>query len=186
MDTSSDADAPVENFKLVANTLANYNHQKSENEKLIVKLENITEQLKALYNIDFDTGYLPKGIENDANKTKDVYEVAAEKLVLLSNENYKILNNLQYQLRVRNKLIKFVGEYSKLIDLIKGYLLTNDFEIYKSSAGNEQLVQILKDDLLFLEQKNKTNKNTDYKHMYTTLSKKLKDILETLEKLERS
>ena len=186
MDTSSETEAPVENLKFVVTTLAKYNSQKSENEKLITKLEAITQQLKTLYNIDFDTDFSTGNVSIDLQQKNNEYEDAAQKVISLSNENYKILNNLQYQLRVQNKLIKFVSEYTKLIDLIEDYLLTNDFEIYKSSAGNQKLVQILQDDLQFLEQKNKVINNTEYKNMYRSLSIKLRDVLTSLEKIEKS
>lgn len=185
MDSSSEVDVSVEKLKLVADSIAKYNSQKSENEKLISKLQVITEELKSLYNVEFDDAYLVEDGKTDLKTTKREYETEAEKLIGVSNENYTILNNLQYQLRVRNKIIKFMDEYNQLIDLIKGYLANNVLEIYKSNKGNKELKQVIKDNIRFLEQKNRVNKNTSYKNMYAALSIKMKDILHSLERMEK-
>lgn len=184
MDSSSEVDVSVEKLKLVAESIAKYNSQAAENEKLISKLQIITEQLKSLYNVQFDDGFLVQENELDSKTKISEYETEAEKLMVLSNENYKLLNNLQYQLRVRDKIMKFMNEYNQLIDLIEGYLANNTLEVYKSNKGNKELMRVIKDNIRFLEQKNRVNKNTSYKNMYAALSIKMKDILHSLERLE--
>lgn len=184
MDSGSEEDVSIEKLKLVADSIAKYNSQKSENEKLISKLENITEQLKNLYNVKFDDGFLLKDTKEDLKTTKSEYEIEAENLIAVSNENYKIINNLQYQLKVRNKIMNLINEYNQLIDLIEGYLVNNMFEVHKSNKGNNDLIQMLKDNIKYLEQKNILNKNTNYQKMYAALSIKMKDVLHSLEKME--
>lgn len=185
MDSSSEVDVSAEKLKLVADSIAKYNCQKSENEKLIAKLQIITEQLKSIYNVEFDEDFLVEDSKIDSKTTKSEYETEAEKLITVSNENYKILNNLQYQLRVRNKIMKFISEYNLLVDLIKSYLANNMLEDFKSNKGNKELTQVIKDNIRFLEQKNRVSKSTNYKDMYAALSIKMKDILHSLERMEK-
>lgn len=167
-------------FKNLLKTFADYNTQNKDNDVIIDQLEGMTKSLAEIYNIDYKIMSLEDSKGTSQSKC-DTVEQKAQNYINVSNENYNLLRDIQFQLKIRDKLVFLINDFNEILEYLQNHIQDNLKDLTYKSLNQSSILEKVREDVESLKQIRSNECELDFKKVYVKISKDIEEIIDALQ-----
>lgn len=178
LDTSNEASTI---FDVLMDSFSGYQQQKKDADLAIEKLEKAIKSLAAVYNIDYKAYSLEKR-DNQKDLNDDPVEKISRDYVQMSNENYALLRDIQFQLSIRDKVLYLINDFNEVIEFLKNQIESNIKNYMSENEDQKSVLRRIENDIELLRQSNEYHsKQKKLGELYLKMAKDLKTVIDSLQ-----
>lgn len=167
-------------FKNLLKTFSDYTTQKKDNDVIIDELEAMMQNLAEIYNIDYKDMFL-EGSDGNTKRECDAIELKAKDYIKVSNENYNLLRDIQFQLKIRDKLVFLINDFNEILDYLQNHIQGNLKHLTYKSQNQNSILEKVTADVESLKQIRSREGELNFKKVYLKISKDIEDMIGALQ-----